>query len=256
MQSAEMARENDVMLHVFQTRNYNMFSLVEGNRNINRLHVERLKKSMKEEYLISPIIVNEHYEIIDGQHRFTAIKELGKKLYYIICEKYRLPQVQRLNKINVTWRKSDFLDGYVSLGKKEYIRTKQFMDTNNITSVNLALELLDKEASQSKKEIDFKNGVWKIKSIEWAREFMKKLIDFRPYFDAYNTVLFAKAFKKIYEYNKYDHDNMKKKLEYMGPHIESRSSIEQYIEMLLEIYNYRTMKEKKIIFADGELMSH
>ena len=38
-----------------------------GNRDINIAHKNRLKKSIEEESLCVPIIVNEKYQIIDGQ---------------------------------------------------------------------------------------------------------------------------------------------------------------------------------------------
>ena len=65
-----------VINHVHTTTDYFLFKPINGNRNINRLHLSRLKKSIEENYLFTVIIVNENYEIIDGQHRFECIKEL------------------------------------------------------------------------------------------------------------------------------------------------------------------------------------
>ena len=43
---------------------------------------------MTEKLLMCPIIVNENYEIIDGQHRYSASKELGLPIRYIVGEGY------------------------------------------------------------------------------------------------------------------------------------------------------------------------
>ena len=75
---------------VHKTTDYFLFKPIDGNRNKNLLHINRLKKSISENYLFTVIIVNENYEIIDGQHRFECIKELELPLYYITCKGYGL----------------------------------------------------------------------------------------------------------------------------------------------------------------------
>jgi hypothetical protein len=54
---------------VFKTQDYEMFKPLTGNRNVNILHVKRLIQSFQVQHLISVVIVNERYEVIDGQHR-------------------------------------------------------------------------------------------------------------------------------------------------------------------------------------------
>ena len=61
---------------VYTTTDYFLFKPIEGNRHKNLLHLSRLKKSISANYLFTVIIVNEKYEIIDGQHRFQCIKDL------------------------------------------------------------------------------------------------------------------------------------------------------------------------------------
>ena len=61
--------------HVLSTTDYAKFKTLQGNRDVNKLHVSRLKESFKTAYLLSPIVVNQYYEIIDGQHRYEAAKE-------------------------------------------------------------------------------------------------------------------------------------------------------------------------------------
>ena len=54
---------------VLQTNDYDIFQHIDGNRNVNKLHLKRLKESIHEEYIPVPIVVNSKYQIIDGQHR-------------------------------------------------------------------------------------------------------------------------------------------------------------------------------------------
>ena len=73
---------------IHQTTDYSMFQTLEGNRNLNKLHLKRLKNSFQKKYLLSPIIVNEKFEIIDGQHRFEAGKQLGLPINFLIAPNY------------------------------------------------------------------------------------------------------------------------------------------------------------------------
>ena len=68
---------------VIQTNDYDIFQHIDGNRTVNQLHLKRLKDSINEEYIPVPIVVNNRYQIIDGQHRFEAVKEMKKPVYFI-----------------------------------------------------------------------------------------------------------------------------------------------------------------------------
>jgi ParB-like chromosome segregation protein Spo0J len=82
-----------VVNQVNQTNDYEMFKTLDGNRTVNKLHVSRLKESFKTAYLLSPILINQQNQIIDGQHRFEAAKILGLPVNYIICNDYGLKEV-------------------------------------------------------------------------------------------------------------------------------------------------------------------
>lgn len=103
---------------VHTTTDYFLFKPIEGNRNKNLLHINRLKKSMAETYLFTVIIVNEKYEIIDGQHRFECVKELKLPMHYIVCKGYGLNEVHVLNQNSKTWNADDYLTGYCNLETK------------------------------------------------------------------------------------------------------------------------------------------
>ena len=63
--------QQDLQIH--STCDLGIFKILEGNRNINLGHVERLVKSIQENgFLKMPIIVNDDFEVIDGQHRLMA----------------------------------------------------------------------------------------------------------------------------------------------------------------------------------------
>lgn len=49
--------------YLLKTKDYNMFKLLTGNRDVQRPHVEKIKQSIKNVgYITSPIIVNEKWK--------------------------------------------------------------------------------------------------------------------------------------------------------------------------------------------------
>ena len=113
---------------VHTTTDYFLFKSIEGNRNKNLLHINRLKKSMSENYLFTIIIVNEKYEIVDGQHRFDVIQELKLPLNYVVCKGYGLTEVHILNQNSKTWNADDYLDGYCRLKYTHYLKYSEFKE--------------------------------------------------------------------------------------------------------------------------------
>ena len=60
---------------VYETYDYDKFHNKEkGNREID--HYKKIATQMNEQFLFTVIIVNEKFEIIDGQNRFLASREL------------------------------------------------------------------------------------------------------------------------------------------------------------------------------------
>ena len=83
---------NDLQIH--STGDLSVFKILDGNRNINLGNVDRLVKSIEENgFLQMPIIVNENYEVIDGQHRLMAAKKINSIIYYHKVNNYDLKTV-------------------------------------------------------------------------------------------------------------------------------------------------------------------
>jgi len=118
-----------VVNQVLTTNDYSLFKIIKGNRDVNKLHIKRLVDSFRDEYLLTPLIVNQNYEIIDGQHRFHAAKELGLSINFIICNDYSLKQVQLLNTNMKNWKKIDYLNTFCDLGYEHYLKFRNFLQT-------------------------------------------------------------------------------------------------------------------------------
>lgn len=139
--------QNDLQMH--STRDLSVFKILEGNRNINLANVERLVKSIEENgFLQMPIIVNENYEVIDGQHRLMAARKLNSIIYYHKVNNYNLKTAIVLNRNQSNWSIADYIRSYCDLGYKDYIKLQEFSEANKDFGLMICAELtsLDKNA--------------------------------------------------------------------------------------------------------------
>ena len=67
-----MKQNIEMCCSVFKTFDYGLFKNIKGNRELNPKNYKKILHSMGNKQLEIPIIVNEKYEIIDGQHRRAA----------------------------------------------------------------------------------------------------------------------------------------------------------------------------------------
>ena len=80
---------------IHETKDYNLFDMVKGNREVNRSHVNRLKDKIRRRDLKElPITVlsknkSGKFPIFDGQHRYLARSELNKPIRFIVAEKLK-----------------------------------------------------------------------------------------------------------------------------------------------------------------------
>ncbi len=101
------------------TIDYDRFKFKEDNREINIGLVTRIVKSINEIGYDSskPIKVNKDMEIIDGQHRFLACKQLGLPILYDIsknADDHRT--LILLNANQEPWRTGDYVYSWAKTG--------------------------------------------------------------------------------------------------------------------------------------------
>jgi hypothetical protein len=76
-----------IATQIYKTKDYDKFVIDANlNRDVNIANVRKIKNSIKnygDHGVVFPIAVDDKMRIIDGQHRFTARKELGLTIYYL-----------------------------------------------------------------------------------------------------------------------------------------------------------------------------
>jgi len=120
---------------VYRTSNYKLFNQLPGNRQVADSRANVIKKSIeKVGFVHNPIIVNEKYQIVEGQGRFEALKRLGMPVDFILQEGIGLEECRAMNMNQKNWGIGDWIDSYADLGIQDYIYlrnlTKMFKRVN------------------------------------------------------------------------------------------------------------------------------
>lgn len=111
---------------IFVSKDYDKFKTLGGNRFVD--HSAKIVESIKNiGQLIAPIIVNEKFEIIDGQNRFEAYKKLELPVYYVIAEGYGINECVAMNSVSKNWTTDDYINSYSELGHWDYQILKDFI---------------------------------------------------------------------------------------------------------------------------------
>lgn len=108
---------------VYETNDLSMFKILKNNRDVKEIRKQALIESIdKNGYITNPIIVNEKYEVIDGQGRLEACKELGSPIDYVIVPNIGIDECRVLNMNTTNWRIVDFIKSYAEEGMEDYKR--------------------------------------------------------------------------------------------------------------------------------------
>ncbi len=119
------------VIHV--TRDYGMFKRMEGNREVTAKRATKIRKSIEKVGLIpSPIIVNEHMEVIDGQGRLEAIRQLNLPVFYIIVPGLTLDDCVAMNVNTTPWTLMDYISSYAETGNENYCRLLNLINSSEL----------------------------------------------------------------------------------------------------------------------------
>ena len=158
--------------NIQRTNNYNMFKTLVGNRGINPKRVKKIKDSITEiGYIPNPIIVNEKYEVIDGQGRLQALKELGKPVEYIIIKGLGIKECLFMNINQERWTVMDYIKSHADLGNINYQRLLDLIDLYpiyNLNTIGRAVKGINKLGNRQ-----IQNGTIEVSQYEYEQAIIK-----------------------------------------------------------------------------------
>lgn len=246
-------QDHQVVAQVVQTKDYQQFNKAAGNRDVIQLHVERLKTSMEQEYLMSPIIVNEKMEIIDGQHRFEAARQLDLPIRFIKVRGYALSQMQQMNKLMVKWKPIDHIKAHADMGNPHFVQLMRFIEEyskDNTLEVILAAHGLNGSGRRSILE----SGTYKHNKEKEAKvvRLLNTINKIKPYYKGARRALFIGALKKLMKHDIFDVDLFIEKLKKYSAMMVDCTNQESYIALIEHIYNYKSRNKISLKYLSDD----
>jgi ParB-like chromosome segregation protein Spo0J len=237
-------------MNIFKETNYRLFKSINGNRDVSAKKVKKIIESYKSGinlFPFCPVLVNNQFLIIDGQHRIVACKELGLPVFYIIVPELTLQQIARINSSTDKWKNSDFLNCYIKIGNENYKILNLFKEKFKI-SISLASTLLMNGSVSDgggKAMEDFREGKFIVQHQEKAEKLLRKCYDYEELSPEYcHDRSFIIAIEKLLTSELYNHTEVVDKLKRNGSKIEKKSNYKQYIYHLEELFNIKNSTRK------------
>lgn len=240
--------QNDKAPVIESTKEYDAFRTLQGNRKVSENHVKNLIDFIRKRNLLkyNPILVNGNYEVIDGQHRLEAAKELQVPIFYIIGEELTYKDAGILNACSDDWEFKEYLDVYLKNGHEEYIKLNKFKESHSLNLKRFQY-LMSKEQKQIFDE-KFKVGTFriiddlneisdKIKKIDQIITFLESMvIDNKRflYTDNFWRALYLFLIKKDVDVLR-----LKEKIGMKYQSIRPMSGYKDYIKVFTDVYNWK-----------------
>lgn len=128
--------EDEVIQVVYKSTNYRKFRFLPGNRNFCTERVNEIKKTMQIcGARVVPIVVNKKMQIIDGQHRYLACKELGLPIIYVIDEDADIEVARLINNTQAGWKFIDFVYSWASMNNMDYNKLYRLLTDKSLYGI-------------------------------------------------------------------------------------------------------------------------
>ena len=249
-----METNMEVGYNVYTTKDYSIFKRLTGNRDIPESRISKIVESIQSiGWVRNPIVVNEHFEVIDGQGRLTALQRLNLPVEYVIAPGASTKECVYMNMNMVNWKLADFVKSYAEQGNANYQRLLDLMEnyTNgNIDVISTAVYRVSKAKCK-----DIKSGFLQltqeqyenaIARLEFAQTILEKLNE-RKLPGSLVTLLQTVIY--YYDYEEVDKNRLAYCIEkyiYNATSWVTNSDCEAEVE---NVYNYNMKAENKIFIA-------
>jgi hypothetical protein len=233
---------------ILTSKQYSDFAFFKQNRPIRTsiAKYKRLKTSMQKHGWIPSfpatvnVIGNKKF-LVDGQNRFTAAKELGLPIVYVVVgKKYNIAEIAESFR---PWSGSDFASSHAADGNKNFQLLMEFCDKHGISPTRgvslLAAQdrvLTDGSGGSSKAvregtfKFEEKGAIYAANVLKVASEMPRKLKKNRAIIAAVSRVLLVEEVEC---------QTLIEKIRTNLGQIVPKSSVDEYIHLLETIYNKR-----------------
>ena len=243
--------KNEQGLKTFKLKD---IKISEANRDIALPHVERLKDMIKKYGYINslPIIVDEDGLIIDGQHRYLACKALGIEPPIIVDASFDIVQI--LNSTQLKWATKDYVKYYAAKGYEHYVILEQLCKAKNLKPSVVYNILFGKcvektGLSRTGARISpLKDGSFKFpditkKGLDKVERKIDRVMKLINLLGLPKTDRLIIAISRLATDKNFVFDTMEAKINYQKARVYRCSTIQEYMQMLANIYNNKNSKK-------------
>jgi hypothetical protein len=260
----DQGKDSKINSDVMKSSDYEKFSILEQNRVVNDKHVNELVVSIQNSGQLTPIIINEKFEIIDGQHRFDACRILKIPVMYLISYKTSINEVILMNNTQKSWKLPDYLRCFSDNkwhNHETYQKVDKFMREHDL-KLTTCIVLLSEgtgvggvtgSSLAGQGLVSFRKGTYKIGNFVKAQAIAKILSEIKAFApDLVGSDRFCRSYCKLSSEPKWNHDSAVYQIKKYRRKYDGASSKEEALQGLLAVYNYNQLKSKKIsIRKDG-----
>ena len=245
---------NDLQIH--STHDLSIFKNLNGNRDLNINNVDRIAKSILDNgFFKVPIVVNEYFEIIDGQHRVEAAKKVNSIVYYIKVKDYNLSTAILLNANSSNWKTIDYVKSFCERGNINYLKLMQLYESNKDFGINTCAELttdfiyrLVSKNDNSKSDV-IKTGNYiynDVNDAEYIFESMRKIHENIP--EAKSTI-YCRTIKLCLKNPEFKLSDFVYKANKHSDQYRKSNTISVIMSNIEYIYNYSNKTKKRIYLS-------
>lgn len=225
---------------IYSTSRYDWFRYMPTQREVNNREFVRIKKQIQEAGQLLPIMVNEHGQVADGQHRFKACRELNIPVKFYIQVGATPETAMRLNTAGHKWKTEDWIHYYAQKGNEDYQRLLTFVQNSPFATV-ISIQIAQNSLAQGisdKDPLNIKTGLWKCKNWDSANRLMVRLKTTIPYLHESKS-LYQLALIKYNRLPDFDWNRMIRQMETHPEVLIKVADGLQAMEQLDKLYNYR-----------------
>lgn len=243
------------MIKVMQSKDYGMFRLSSFNRDVRK--TKALEDSFRRHGWIDayPMHVQQNggrqYIIKAGHHRFEVARKLGIPVKFIVSND--TATIHELERSTTNWNLNDYLVSYCRQGKADYTIIKDYCDETGIALTNAMSMFYGQQASSNNVATRFKDGVFTILNTDHANTVKDIVLYLKKYGVGFAaTNYFVQAISKATLVSVFDQTHFKQKIKLFSSFIEKKATVDQYLEMIEDIYNRQSRVKIPLKFLANE----
>lgn len=239
-----------VAYSVYETDQYDDFNFLEENRDISYSHVAKLMENIKEGFEMPPLIVDEEMNVIDGQHRLKAHKQLKRPVRFIIQRDMKENTLQRANTDIIKWTTDQHVAYHSKQGNEHYIKLEAFKEYSELPWNN-TVRLLGKGSDPNVRSIAkiLQHGLFIVTHEEDAYNFVDEVV-MRMRMESPSSKVVS-ALKGLYDAG-VDTKRLVTAVNVTEDEIALINAIPKIMETIAKVYNTDLKRSDQIKFKEGQ----